>query len=95
MKAILLIRERVVFPDGAIVEMVAWRVPSPVWPSLHEFKYSLAYVVDGVRVLGYDNERGKGDHRHLRGWEQPFQFVSVNALVDRFVEEVEGLRREP
>jgi len=93
MKAALLIRERVVFPDGAIVEMVAWRVPSPVWPSLHEFKYRLVYIVEGV--LGYDNERGKGGHRHQGEREQPFEFVSVNALVDRFVEEVEDLRREP
>lgn len=95
MKAALLIRERVVFPDGAIVEMVAWRVPSPVWPSLHEFKYRLVYIVEGVGVLGYDNERGKGGHRHQGEREQPFEFVSVNALVDRFVEEVEDLRREP
>ncbi|OAN52274.1 hypothetical protein A6A04_00850 [Paramagnetospirillum marisnigri] len=95
MKASLLIRERVVFPDGSLVEMVAWRLPSPLPPSSHGFKYSLVYIVDGVRVLGYDNERGKGDHRHRDGREESFAFVSMDNLLERFVAEVEELRRTP
>jgi len=39
----------------------------PVPPCTHCYKYRLVYIVDGVKVLGYDNERGKGDHRHLDG----------------------------
>lgn len=31
-------------------------------------KYSLARVADGACVLRYDNEAGKGDHRHDPGW---------------------------
>jgi tRNA (Thr-GGU) A37 N-methylase len=38
--------------------------PQAVPPSTHAFKYRLAYVVGGECVLRYDNERGKGDHRH-------------------------------
>lgn len=95
MKASLLIRERIVYPDGALVEMVAWRVPSPLPPSSHGFKYSLVYIVDGVRVLGYDNERGKGDHRHLGERQDPFVFQSIDHLLERFVAEVEELRRVP
>lgn len=93
MKAKLLIRERVVFADGSLVEMVVWRVPRPVPPASHGFKYRLAYVVGGKRVLGYDNERGKGDHRHVKGREHAFSFTSIDALVARFVAEVEALRR--
>jgi hypothetical protein len=91
--ATLVIRERVVYPDGAVAEMVVWRVPSPVRPSRHDFKYRLAYVVGGERVIGYDNERGKGDHRHLRGIERPYGFVSIDGLLADFVSDVEAFRR--
>jgi hypothetical protein len=90
----LLIREKVVFPEGDLVEMVVWRLPSPVPPTTHGFKYRLVYVVGGERVLGYDNERGKGDYRHRFGREEPFEFRSVDDLLDRFVAEVEMMRRE-
>ncbi len=93
MKARLLIRERVVYPDGSLVEMVVWRVPQPVPPASHGFKYRLVYVVGGMRVLGYDNERGKGDHRHVEGREEVFAFTSIDEVVARFVAEVEALRR--
>ncbi len=93
MKAELLIRERVAFPEGDLVEMVVWRVPTPVPPTSHGFKYRFVYVVEGKRVLGYDNERGKGDHRHVDDTEEPFLFTSVDDLLERFVSEVESYRR--
>lgn len=93
MKATLLIRERVVYPDGSMAVMVVWRVPQPVPPATHRFKYRLAYIVGGERVLGYDNERGKGDHRHVGGREETFTFTSIEALLARFVAEVEAWRR--
>jgi Family of unknown function (DUF6516) len=93
MKAELLIRERVVYPDGALAEMVVWRVPKPTPPSRHRFKYSLVYVVSGRRALGYDNERGKGDHRHFAGREESFIFSSIEQLLARFTTEVEAMRK--
>lgn len=92
-KAELLVRERIVYPDGALVEMVVWRVPSPVPPATHGFKYRLAYIVDGERIIGYDNERGKGDHRHFRGAETSYELVSIDELLADFVAEVEKERR--
>jgi Family of unknown function (DUF6516) len=92
MKARLVHRERVVYSTTELAEIVVWEVPSPVPPSRHSFKYRLAYVVGGVRILGYDNERGKGDHRHFRGTEKPFEFMSVGTLLDGFATEVEELR---
>ncbi len=50
----------------------------------------LVYVVDDVRVVGYDNERGKGDHRHLRDAEVVYTFTSVEALLADFWRDVEG-----
>ncbi len=92
MKAELLIRERVVYPDGALVQMVVWRVPRPTPPSPHRFKYSFVYIVAGRRVLGYDNERGKGDHRHFGDQEAPIAFTSIEDLLARFTAEVETMR---
>ncbi|MCW2249183.1 hypothetical protein M2352_004843 [Azospirillum fermentarium] len=93
MKAVLLIRERVSYPDGDLAEMVVWRVPDPVPPTTHGFKYRFVYVSGGTRVLGYDNERGKGDHRHTVDGEEPFVFQSVDDLLERFVSDVEEYRR--
>jgi hypothetical protein len=45
-------------------------------------------------MFGYDNERGKGDHRHFFDQETEFDFLSIDLLVDAFVAEVEQLRRK-
>jgi hypothetical protein len=65
-KAEPLIDERVDYEDGAIMEITVWRVPQPVPPSTHGLKYSLFYGRSGEREVGYDDERGKGDHRHFK-----------------------------
>jgi hypothetical protein len=41
-------------------------------------------------VVGYDNERGEGDHKHLRGVEVPYRFVDVLTLVADFMADVEA-----
>lgn len=92
MKAELLFYRRLDYDDGAIVEMVLWRVPSPVPPSKHRLKYSLFYGRPGVREIGYDNERGKGDHRHYRGIETPYTFSTVEKLISDFWSDVHRLR---
>ena len=92
MKADLLFRQRIDYDDGAIVEMVLWRVPSPVPPSVHGLKYSLFYGRPGVREVGYDNERGKGDHRHFQGTETTCACTSVEQLVADFWFDVRALR---
>lgn len=68
--------------------MVVWRVPDPVPPSEHPFKYRLVFVRDGKRVVGYDNERGKGDHRHAGKTEKPYAFVDEAKLLDDFWQDV-------
>ena len=84
MKAELLLRQRIEYGDGSLVEMVLWRVLSPVPPSGHRLKYSLFYGRPGIREVGYDNERGKGDHRHLDGVETAYAFTSVEKLLADF-----------
>lgn len=78
MKAELLLHERIDYDDGAILEMVIWRVPAPVPPSGHGLKYSLFYGRPGVRMVGHDNERGKGDHAMSWVLRWPMRFVASN-----------------
>jgi hypothetical protein len=92
MRATLLFRERRLFDDGAIMEMTIWRVPTSVPPTTHGLKYSLFYGRPGQRLVGYDNERGKGDHRHLAAQELPYEFLSVERLMADFLADVRRQR---
>ena len=65
MPAELLLDERHILGEAAFAEIVVWRVPVSVRGSAHEYRYRLALVLDGECVLRYDNEAGKGDHRHV------------------------------
>jgi Family of unknown function (DUF6516) len=89
MKARLLYEFKQRYEDGAILEMVLWELPQPVAGSAHRYKYRLFYGFPGRRVVGYDNESGKGDHRHEGTRERPYRFVSVDALVKDFLADVE------
>jgi hypothetical protein len=92
MKAQLLFHERRLFDDGAIMEMKIRRVPRPVPPTTPGLKYSLFYGYPGRRLVGYDNERTKGDHRHLDERELPYRFVSVEQLMADFLTDVSRVR---
>jgi hypothetical protein len=92
MKAFRAFYDRAEYPDGAIVEMSIWVVPRSVPGSSHTFKYSLYYGYPGRRIIGYDNERGKGDHRHVGRREESYRFSSVEALIADFLSDVKRER---
>lgn len=92
MKAELLFQQRIDYDDGAIVKTGLWRVPAPVPPSTHSLKYSLFYGRPGIREVGYDNERGKGDRRHFQGAETSYAFSTVERLMTDFWADVRALR---
>ena len=94
MKATELVRTRVVFSEAAFAELVLWRVPTPVSGSAHLFKYRLAYVVNEVCVLRYDNEAGKGDHRHFGDKESAYAFKSPDDLIADFQRDIARWNRE-
>lgn len=94
MKAELVIRERILYGDGAILEIRIWRVPEKVPPSPHWLKYALFYGRPGERLVCYDNERGKGDHRHYGDQEERYLFVSIERLLADFRSDVEAMRGE-
>jgi Family of unknown function (DUF6516) len=93
MKAELLFRLKHYLADGAIVEMVIWKLPQRSPGSRHEFKYRLYFGKGGKRLVGYDNERGKGDHRHVLGHELAYRFTSPEALIADFLADVEETRK--
>jgi hypothetical protein len=88
MEAVPLQNDQFEVRSGVIAELVVWRLPAPARGSRHSFKYRLALIADGVCVLRYDNEAGKGDHRHLGSHEYPYDFVDVDQLEVDFWEDV-------
>ena len=60
----------------------------------HQFKYRLAHVVDGVCVVRYDNEVGKGDHRHFADKERVYAFETPDKLVADFQRDIARWDRE-
>src|SRR5436309_2133672 len=66
-RATLLFHEKVVRADGAIIELIIWRLPRATADRRHGLKYRLYYGRGGKCLVRYDNEAGKGDHRHVKG----------------------------
>ena len=83
-RARLLLHEKVVRVDGSIIELIIWRLPRPMPDRPHGLKYRLNFGRDGKCLVRYDNESGKGDHRHVMGREERYQFVSVSRLRQDF-----------
>ncbi len=94
MKAAELLRTRIIYSDEAFAELILWQLPKPVEESTHGFKYRLAYVVRGECVLRYDNEVGKGDHRHFGQKESVYKFSSLEQLVADFQRDIARWNRE-
>jgi len=94
MKAAPLLRTRIVFSQTAFAELVLWQVPKSVTGSTHGYKYRLAYVVDGVCVGRYDNEAGKGDHRHIDEKEGLYPFKTPDKLIADFQRDIARWNRE-
>lgn len=59
--------------DDTIVEAIVWQLPQADAERPRGLKYRLFYGRPGERIVCYDNERGKGDHKHIRGVETPYE----------------------
>jgi hypothetical protein len=62
---------------------------SPLMVRATSFKYRMAYVVNGECVLRYDNEVGKGDHRHWGRTEGKYPFSGPEKLIADFQADIE------
>ena len=92
MQAVPILDDRYPQGDHAFVVVRVFRVPIQVPGSTHDLKYSLAYVVDGVCVLRFDNEAGKGDHFHRGETEAKYVFSSLEQLLADFWTAVDDWR---
>jgi hypothetical protein len=95
MTAQLIVSHKSIDEAGGIIQMIVWKVPAPIPPTTHGFKYRLVYVRGGRRLVGFDNERGKGDHMHLGQTELRYTFTTIDQLVEDFITEVEIIRGNP
>jgi len=94
MAAKLIYRDKYRYADGAIREMVIWQLPNADHERQHGLKYRLYYGYPAQCLVRYDNERGKGDHRHAGNQENPYTFVSVERLIEDFRADIARLRGE-
>lgn len=89
MQATLISKAKEIRDDGSVVEIVVWLIAEPMYPCTHLYKYRLYFGASGQCRVRYDNERGKGDHRHFNDVETPYIFVSIDQLLDDFQHDVE------
>lgn len=93
MPAVELMNRRIQIADNAFASIRILEVDPAILGSKHQYKYSLAYIVDGVCVMRYDNERGKGDHKHIGEQEYPVTFTTIENLIASFQADINLLRR--
>ena len=92
-KAKKLFHRKWYYPDGAVREMVLWKLPEPTSDRPHGLKYRLFFgLFDGTCLVRYDNEKGKGDHRHIEGIEKLYVFKDVETLITDFMKDIEIAR---
>lgn len=93
MKASLIRHVKGVDELGNIIEVKMWEMATPTADKPYGYKYSLVYIVNGVRVIGYDNAEGRGDHRHYRETARPYRFKNLSQLVADLYEDIEKFKR--
>ena len=93
-KAILETYSKQSFSDGSILEVTVWRLPRADGERPHGLKYSLYYGKNGTRLVGYDNEKGKGDHRHIGPIEENYVFTTLEQLMSDFQADVRRMRQK-
>lgn len=93
MPAVELMNRRIQIADNAFALIRILQVDPAILGSHHLYKYSLAYMVDGICVMRYDNERCKGDHKHIGELEYPVIFTSIESLIASFQADINQLRR--
>lgn len=75
MKAKQYANQKIKLPDGSLVSVVIWQLPEPSDERPHGLKYRLNYcTADGATLIRYDNEKGKGDHKHIGNEQEPYTF---------------------
>jgi len=74
-----------------VVEIVLWKLPQATEDRPYGYKYRLFLGRRRTCLVRFDNETGKGDHRHVgeQGIEEPYRFVDLERLFADFRDECE------
>ena len=78
--------------SAANIESSLRKLAKPLEGRAHPYKYR-AHEVDEIRVLHFDSEAGKNDHKHLDEIEAPYQFTDLDTLQADFWAEVNSRRK--
>lgn len=90
MKAVAIRRRKYWLHDGSVVQIMVWQLPKPTVERPHGLKYRLNYSSsEGATIVRFDNELGKGDHKHILDVEYPYKFESLEKLLADFQKEIE------
>lgn len=88
-KAKLVARDKIELADGFIAEFVVWELPNKTKDRPHGYKYRLYYGdPKGNCLVRYDNEMGKGDHKHIGNKEYDYQFIDIDTLFRDFERDI-------
>ena len=95
-KATLILNSKTILEDGLLIQRKIWQLASPDSIHKHGFKYSLYCGNSGVTIVRYDNESGKGDHKHVGKAEVEIVYLykSLQQLLTDFVSDIEHLSGE-
>jgi hypothetical protein len=94
-KAALVIDEKISRNDGSIIQIVVWELPIPLRNSRHRYKYRLYFGKNGKCIVRFDNEQGKGDHKHINDIESPYPFIDIPGLMRDFGQAIREYEENP
>ena len=80
------------FPNGDIIEIKVWNVPKTKLQT-EGVSYSMVYIRNGIRIIGFDNFELHGHHKHVFGRIIPYAFVDIWKAIEDFNAEVDKVRR--
>lgn len=97
MRANLLIHNKKPLSHYEFIEIKVWEITEDKnFPE--GVKYSMVYIRKDKnkfnRILGFDNEKGKGHHMHLYDKEIKIEFNGWKDLLKQFYKKVEKLRED-
>ena len=95
-KATLILDSKTILADGRLIQRKIWQLANPDSSHKHGFKYSLYCGNSGVTIVRYDNEIGKGDHKHVGRAEVEIVYIykSIQQLLIDFESDIERLSGE-
>lgn len=96
MKARIILDTKTVLADGRVIQRKVWKLPKTTLDRPHGIKFRLYCGAKGKTIVRYDNESGKGSHRHIgeQELETGYEFVSLVQLLTDFAADIVQLSGE-